>query len=328
VESLRTGPCARLPSVVVEKPDVTENDALDEVERVLGERPARATLVPTGEDNRVFELALDGRGAFAKFGPGGRTLKEAWAYRAAGDAGVPVPAVLAIEGTQQDEQAFFVVEAAGGVPVSELAGEARERALTELSAALRLLHAIPASGFGSPRFERLSADGVWEAAPQAPGLAAQAEWGLSYLEGDKLISPAEAEALRAELASRAVPDAGPSSLLHGDLASGAVFADPETGALTALIDFGDCACGPGAWEFVTFAVHDVRSLDTVLAGYGATIEQVGPLIAGRTIVRTIGAARWIHERGWDPDGAWVQTVKGLARDPARADRLAIGAPQV
>jgi aminoglycoside phosphotransferase (APT) family kinase protein len=303
------------------KPEVAERDAIGAVAAVLGERPLRARLVPTDEDNRVYALDCSRRTLFAKFGHRDRTLKEALAYRAASDAGVPVPAVLAHGTADADGSTFFVVEAARGVPVPSLAPQIRERAWRDLGRALRTLHGVRAAGFGGPDIDRLVADGTWVAPHDAFRPAELAEWALAYFQRKALLTDDEATNLRRHLRGLDDVPLAASSLLHSDATSECAYADPDTGVLTALIDFGDARCGPPAWEFSTFAVRDVDALHAVADGYGISLEEHRDVMSACAIVRMLGGGQYMYESGHPGHIERLESIRALSRDPSRLDRL-------
>lgn len=308
------------------KPEVDRAQLVAAVERALGQRSIRARLVPTGEENHVCSVELPSGQVFAKIGHPDRVRMEARAYRAAAAVGFPVPEVLAEEAL--GPWVFVVTRAAEGVQLTRLEEPERARAVRELGEALRALHAISATGFGPADPPRILEQGEWSAADGGAGwIARMAEWGLGYLVGNELISADDAASIRDALAARPVGSEGPSSLLHGDLASPAAYADPATGALTAVIDFGDVTCGPPAWEFVPVAAQDARYLRPMLDGYGADLDECRPILAAGMLGRAAAAARWVHENGFDPDAIWSASVRELAADPSLADRLEPVLPQ-
>lgn len=304
------------------KPKLSHQQVLDAVTPVIGRRPQRAELVPTIEDNLVY--SLDGT-CFAKFGPRARTLKEVFAYRDAERAGVAVPKVLG-SGDISDA-AFFVIEAARGARVSSLPMDVRDRALRGLGAALRALHGVSAKGWGGPDVG-LARDGIWVGPGDVFRPVDAAEWGLRYFEERDLLSGDEVEAVRACLAS--VPDipCAKSSLLHSDVTSECAYADPHTGALTALIDFGDARCGPFVWEFTTFAIRDVSALETVATGYGIVLDEHRAALAASTLVRLLGGASWLHSAGLNGWRERLSIVRGVARAPQRFELLSRGGAAV
>ncbi|MDT0342181.1 phosphotransferase family protein [Streptomyces litchfieldiae] len=131
-------------------------------------------------------------------------------------------------------------------------GEPGAAAYRELGRELALLHAAPipdAVRAGVP------ADTVGDPGPGIQQLAAQGE-----------LSPGLADWLTgwlAQLAQAAPTDPRPV-LIHGDIAAGNLLLDARTGALSALLDWGDAAVADPATEF---AKVPPRSLPHVLDGY-------------------------------------------------------------
>lgn len=270
-----------------------------EVARALGRAPDAVELIPTNERNEVYRLRLGDRAAFFKTHGADDIAIEAWAYERARSVGIPAPAVLAVDLSAARVPApYVIVEEARGVPLSSLAGEPMANGLHGLGRCLRALHSIEIDGFGWIDREHLRATG--EARAKGRSEREQIErdpWGLGYLVERGFLDPDEGEGIRAWILARtAAFDGAVSRLLHADLGTDHVFADPATGAVTAIIDWGDCRSGDPVWEFACMAIWERDRLPLVLASYGPDDPAFDAKLDVCVLVRLLGEARWMHER--------------------------------
>ncbi|RKN43197.1 phosphotransferase family protein [Streptomyces hoynatensis] len=180
-------------------------------------------------------------------GPAADLCKEAAVIPHVRDLGVPTPELLEL-GEPAGAAPYLVLRRAPGVSPGEEPGPRLHRSLGR---ALARLHgaaasppaAVPADAQEDPRpgVERLAADGYLSA-----GLA---RWLIGWFGA---------------LAAR-LPAAPPRPvLIHGDVSAGNLLAEPGTGELTALLDWGDAALADPAVEF---AKVPPRAVPEVLAGY-------------------------------------------------------------
>ncbi len=176
---------------------------------------------------------------------------EVYAVQCAERAGVPVPAILA-EGTDQrlPGQDWFVMRRAAGQPWATVAqaDAQRARTLDDLGHVFASLHGVPMCNYG----------------PLTPGLGGQdASWS-GWLHAE-LLSCAQ-PLIRAGylpphfmcLADDVLRSLAPEletvrpRLLHGDLGDGEIFVDARSGAVTALVDWGDALSGDPLYDFARF----------------------------------------------------------------------------
>jgi len=176
---------------------------------------------------------------------------EVYAARRAERAGIPVPAILA-EGKDQrlPGQDWFVMRRADGQPW-ESVGQAdvqRARTLDDIGHAFASLHSIPLRNYG----------------PLTPGLGGQYPSWSGWLHAE-LLSCAQPLIRESHLpphfmnmADDVLRSLAPQletvrpRLLHGDLGDGEVFVDPRSGAVTALVDWGDALSGDPLYDFARF----------------------------------------------------------------------------
>ena len=188
-------------------------------------------------------------------------------------AGAPVPVPVAgnwqVEGWQLGP--FSLTSFVPGVP---LRADAHAWAAEPIAGFLRLLHAIPAAGFGplvvrSGRFAGRRAD------PEAGLLAAFEGYSLWPFGGARL---ADHPALRdrlglvADISGQAGPIrsaalAGPAVIVHSDLHEENILQD---GDRLAFIDFGEAFVAAAEWDLAAIAYFGGWPLaERVIAAYGA-----------------------------------------------------------
>jgi aminoglycoside phosphotransferase (APT) family kinase protein len=152
--------------------------------------------------------------------------------------------------------------------VHPTAGNVPERACMELGAFLAQLHALPTQGFGLLRNERRIL--VGRADSPVAGLRTRLSFLWPY---DDITAHAGLELLRPWLMSlNRLQDQvktafdGPLVLCHSDLHAQQLVIWRKQ--LTAVLDFGDAAVGPVAWDMASFAYfHGWQQTDFVLHGY-------------------------------------------------------------
>jgi hygromycin-B 7''-O-kinase len=134
------------------------------------------------------------------------------------------------------------------------------------------------------------------------------------------IEPADAADIECWLdrleAEMVEPDA--EALIHKDIHPWNLFANPETGALTAIIDWGDSSFGDPALEFVSMPLFAVPQM---IEGYRAQGGKVSRAMILRSIYSGIGLAVWemraldaqIYRRDWWrlSEGGWAETARRL-----------------
>jgi aminoglycoside phosphotransferase (APT) family kinase protein len=243
-------------------------DALiaEAIEHALGEKPERVTHLQTKAIRGVFAASLPGgRDVILKLeaeAPADewRLGLEAWAMQQAADIGVPVPAVLATDlGMSRLPFRYVVMEKAAGLALNEagLGPEDLRAALRNAGRLLARLHRVRLAGFGSLDEQRYldSGEVMGRFARWAVPSTLRAEAALNELSGAGVIDFEEAAGAMhiVETAAATVDDAPsrlqqPARLLHGDFSARHVFVEPASGAITALIDFGDRMAGPPVWD--------------------------------------------------------------------------------
>ncbi len=84
---------------------------------------------------------------------------------------------------------------------------------------------------------------------------------------------------------------------HGDLHIEHVFVDGDE--LTGIIDWSEAARGDALFDLATLTLGHEERLDDLLAGYGPGADR--DVIRAWWSLRSLTAARWLLEHGFDPD---------------------------
>ncbi len=176
---------------------------------------------------------------------------EVYAARCAERAGVPVPAILA-EGTDErlPGQDWFVMRRAEGQPWAMVAqvDAQRARTLADIGHVFASLHGVRMRNYG----------------PLTPSLGGRYRSWAGWLHAELL---ACAQPLIREghlpphfmrLAEDVLRSLAPQlenvrpALVHGDLGDQEIFVDARSGAVTAIVDWGDALCGDALYDFARF----------------------------------------------------------------------------
>lgn len=84
--------------------------------------------------------------------------------------------------------------------------------------------------------------------------------------------------------------------IHGDLQITHVFVDGDK--ITGVIDWSEGAPGDALFDLAILTLGHEERLDDLLAGYGADVDL--DVIRGWWSLRSLTAARWLLEHGFDP----------------------------
>jgi aminoglycoside phosphotransferase (APT) family kinase protein len=85
---------------------------------------------------------------------------------------------------------------------------------------------------------------------------------------------------------------------HGDLQISHVFVDGDE--VTGVIDWSDAGRGDALWDLAILTLGHAEQLTDLVAGYGADNVDLD-VIRGWWSLRSLSAARWLIEHGFDPD---------------------------
>jgi aminoglycoside phosphotransferase len=99
--------------------------------------------------------------------------------------------------------------------------------------------------------------------------------------------------------------------MHGDLQITHVFVDGDE--ITGVIDWSEAGQGDALYDLATLTLGHEEHLDDVVAGYGTDIDL--DVICGWWSWRSLGAARWLIEHGFDPSspGAEFDVLRSRMR---------------
>ncbi|MEO3820071.1 phosphotransferase [Plantactinospora sp. B24E8] len=110
------------------------------------------------------------------------------------------------------------------------------------------------------------------------------------------VLPAELVARNREVAEAALRPWKPV-FIHGDLQLTHMFVDDDD-TITGVIDWSEAAQGDALYDLAVLTLGHEEHLDDVVAGYGADVDR--DVIRGWWSWRSLVAARWLAEHGFDP----------------------------
>jgi|GEM_PF-3790455 len=176
---------------------------------------------------------------------------EAQVATCARQAGLPVPEILA-EGRDDrlPGRDWFVMRRADGQPWESMpqSDAQRSRTLDDIGRAFVLLHGVKMRGYGPLTADLGGRDPSWASWLRAElRMCSQPLLQAGYLPTDFLsMTDGLLESLGPTLADV------PPSLLHGDLGDREIFVDPDSGEVTAIVDWGDALSGDPLYDFARF----------------------------------------------------------------------------
>jgi aminoglycoside phosphotransferase (APT) family kinase protein len=146
-------------------------------------------------------------------------------------------------------------------------------------AAVRLLHDAPLPPWPGRALAEITAD-----------LGGQCEWLIA-----NGILPAGLVRWNRQVAEAALRPWTPV-FAHGDLQIAHVFVDGDE--VTGVIDWSEAAPGDALYDLASLTLGHQEHLADVVAGYGADVDL--EVIRGWWSLRSLRAARWLIEHGFDP----------------------------
>ena len=98
---------------------------------------------------------------------------------------------------------------------------------------------------------------------------------------------------------------------HGDLQITHIFVDDDR--VTGVIDWSEGGPGDAMYDLATLTLGHQERLADLLAGYGSDVDV--EVIRAWWSWRSLSAARWLIEHGFDPDapGAEFDVLRAAAR---------------
>jgi len=191
-------------------------------------------------------------------------------------APVPTPEVL------WRKPPVLALAALPGKPIARL-GEpsaASPAAWAAAGAAVRMLHDAPLPPWPGPSPDEFAAH-----------LDGECEWLIA-----NGVLPAGLVTRNRRIAEAALRPWEPV-FMHGDLQVAHVFTDGDQ--ITGVIDWTEAAPGDAHFDLASLTLGHQEHLGDVLAGYGADVDL--DVIRGWWSLRSLRAARWLIEHGFDPD---------------------------
>lgn len=287
---------------------LTEDEVATSLERYLGKPVTRASALAGFVGNQDFLICTTVADYVLKIGDAVSLAAEAWACERARSVGVPAPEVWGLElGCSVLPRPFMLMRRLPGT-----ASDEGNPALAEAGRMLKVLHSLPARGFGF--MQKATGDSP---TPQGPyetwtEFTSEPLRCLDELMANEVISRGLAEQLQAGLEEHrnAVVYDGPSKLLHGDLHPRHVFA--YRGVLTGIIDWGDVAAGDPLFDLGRFSRAAPDSLAMLLDGYG--LELTADLALTLRVYRMIWSTLVLREE-LRAGGDWF----AVHRDAIEAD---------
>jgi aminoglycoside phosphotransferase (APT) family kinase protein len=191
-------------------------------------------------------------------------------------APVPTPAIL------WRQPPVLAIAAVPGRALGVLGrpSAASAAAWVAVGAAVRRVHDAPLPPWPGPSLDDVTAE-----------LDRECAWLL-----DNAVLPAEVVRRNREIAEAALRPWKPV-FIHGDLQITHVFVDSDV--VTGVIDWSEAAPGDGMFDLATLTLGHEENLDDLLTGYGAGADR--EVIRAWWSLRSLVAARWLIEHGFDPD---------------------------
>lgn len=102
--------------------------------------------------------------------------------------------------------------------------------------------------------------------------------------------------------------------IHGDLQITHVFVEDDE--VTGIIDWSEGAPGDAMFDLAILTLGHEERLEDLLAGYGQDVDR--KVIRAWWSLRSLTAARWLLEHGFDPDapGCEFDVLRARMQDPA------------
>jgi aminoglycoside phosphotransferase (APT) family kinase protein len=173
------------------------------------------------------------------------------------------------------------------------------------------LAALPGTALGRLGEPSTTSPAAWEAAgaaartlhdaPLPPwpsrnldGIAAQLDGECEWLLTNDVL-PADLVTRNRQVAEAALRPWTPV-FMHGDLQVAHVFADGDE--ITGIIDWTEAGSGDALFDLASLTLGHQEHLGDVVAGYGTDVDF--EVIRGWWSLRSLRAARWLIEHGFDP----------------------------
>jgi aminoglycoside phosphotransferase (APT) family kinase protein len=286
--------------------------AADVVAAFLGATPDGVRAQLTWGPTVVVEVVVgDELRVFVKAGLNQNVHTEAHAIGHARRAGLPAPDVLGVGiDARLPGRKWMITRAATGVSLEHVGLRAPTsiRTLTDLADLFARLHCVTLPGFGP-----LADDG------QSGTLTSWSRWQRDDIE-QALVTLERAGSVPTSFPDRVrsvsedfatTLDEGTGALLHADLGDGETFVDPDSGAVTALVDWGGALVGDPLYDLARFVsggpADDPRPSiafpvlhERYLEQTGADLDRARRLLAFYRLQICVDEAAWGEGLGWTP----------------------------
>ncbi|TDV57380.1 phosphotransferase family protein [Actinophytocola oryzae] len=142
-------------------------------------------------------------------------------------------------------------------------------------------------------------------------VAAELDRECAWLHANAVL-PAEVIRRNREIAQIALRPWKPA-FIHGDLQITHVFVDGDE--VTGVIDWSEAAPGDAMFDLAILTLGHEERLDDLLTGYGPDADR--DVIRAWWSLRSLTAAHWLIEHGFDPDapGCEFDVLRARLREP-------------
>ena len=254
------------------------------MQRWLGTRDFVCARATSGSSTEVYRVETGSSIAWLRLAedPGENRIVEIRVHELLRQRGVHVPEILVFEVHPPElDRSAALTSHIPGIPLRECHDPVTARKVAIAAGReLAVINALPVTGFGW--IDRVSDENPEEIIAEHP---ARAGWTAEFFTAIKEFAPS------GFIASQRIPQlaaciqtwAGDATetrsfLAHGDFDTSHIYYDPENGAYTGIIDFGEGRGTHAAYDAGHLLLHDGESnslpiLPALLEGYGDPDDQ-------------------------------------------------------
>jgi aminoglycoside phosphotransferase (APT) family kinase protein len=295
-----------------------ERSIPDLIRRATGAAPTRLLPIPTVPDTIVYEAELPtGSVVFKAIDADGRDPDgiglEAWMCETVRGLGVPAPQVLAVDTSHSAlPSSYFIMQKAAGQPLMSLAVEERRPFLRQAGAHLRQIHSLWLDGFGWLDEQLYRQQGAVQGSDPTwrDTILKNIAASLAYFQHTGALEPQFIHSIEriVELAEPLLGTITVGQLMHGDVGELHVWVDPQRGAITSFVDFGERSAGDPIWDMLQF---DWAGVPLLLEGYEPDPpmrERFWTTFHLYGVLQAVPWARKWHARGGVHTVEWLKTT--------------------
>jgi aminoglycoside phosphotransferase (APT) family kinase protein len=267
-------------------------DAVDRISLAWGYEVVVTAVLIEHHERAIFETRSPEGPVVVKVDTSkARYRREESVLRAAGRAGLPVPAIVLSEGGRPS---ILVLQRIDGTPLHQ---GVNDEAWRDAGRVLRRLHGLawPAEAGSASWSGRSWQDHFrWWADHERDQL-------LTY---DSLPTPAIHRMHR--YLSETFADMGEPELrlLHGDCQADHYLVMAGSSRIGGVLDFGDALLGDPVWDLAILTLDEPDMLGEILRGYhpdASTERRTRALLSAYQLIRRLGSASWMREHGQSPE---------------------------